>query len=321
MIAVELDGPTLARTRVALSPLADAVCWLRLCVAGRRDAVFGDPGPAARSALAHPDVALVAALIPKGGSGYVPDFLTPKPVADDQPLVQQLSDVADICDTVLHRQVILERFAARPVPRPISKAVDDGSLAGRVANGLAVFWREALDDAWRQLHPVLQADVAHRSITAGRDGVGAMLASLDPKIGFSGATLQVDLGSWKEQHSFVDAELVVCPMLFGWPAVSSQLCQSDQAVLGYPASGTGNRRPSPRQTSIAALLGETRSALLGDLDLPRSTRELSERHTLSSATVSYHLAILHDNGLLSRTRDRHRVLYQRTPRADRLLRP
>src|SRR4051794_10133581 len=94
MIVVELDGATLARTRVATSPLADAVAWLRLCVSGRRDRVFGDPGATARSALAHPDVALLAALVPARGTGYVPDFLTPKPTEGDQPLARQLEDVA-----------------------------------------------------------------------------------------------------------------------------------------------------------------------------------------------------------------------------------
>lgn len=321
MISVELDGPTVARTRVALSPLADAVCWLRLCAVGKRDGVFGDPGAVARSALAHRDVALVAALLPEGGSGYVPDFLTPKPADADQPLARQLHDVATTSAAVVYQQVVMERFAAGAVPRPISTALGDGSLAGRIASGLALFWQEAVGEAWREQHRILEADVMHRSITAGRDGVGAMLASLDPRVGFSGATLQVNLGAWQEQHSFIDADLVVCPTLFGWPAVSAQLCRSDQAVLCYPASGIGNHRHPPQQASFATLLGGTRSALLGDLDLPRSTRDLSERHTMSAATVSYHLKILYDNGLLTRTRDRHHVLYVRTPRADLLLKP
>lgn len=249
MIAVELDGPTLARTRVALSPLADTLSWMRLCAAGRRDGVFGDPGAVARSALAHRDVALVAALLPEGGSGYVPDFLTPKPADADQPLARQLHDVATTSADVVSRQVVMERFAAGAVPRPISTALRDGSLAGRVANGLALFWRDAVREGWREQHRILQADVMHRSITAGRDGVGAMLASLDPRVEFSGATLQVNLGAWQEQHSFIDADLVVCPTLFGWPAVSAQLCQSDQAVLCYPASGIGNHRLPARRAS------------------------------------------------------------------------
>jgi DNA-binding transcriptional ArsR family regulator len=321
VIVVELDGPTLGRTRIALSPLADALCWLRLAAAGRRDGVFGDPGAAARSVLSHRDVALVAALLPAGGVGYTPDFLTPKPVGVGDALARQLHDVAATCDEALHEQILVHRFGGTTPTTSVRTALGDGTLAARAANGLAVYWREVVAEPWRKFHPVLQADVARRSVTAGRDGVGAMLASLDPKIGFSGTTLRVEVGSWAERHRFVDADLVVAPTLFGWPRVSSQLCQPDQAVLGYPASGIGTSTPPSRSASLAALLGETRSALLGDLGLPRSTHELSERHRLSAATISYHLGILHGSGLLTRTRDRHHVLYQRTRRGDLLVAP
>ncbi|MGW2811221.1 ArsR/SmtB family transcription factor [Streptomyces sp. NPDC001450] len=89
-------------------------------------------------------------------------------------------------------------------------------------------------------------------------------------------------------------------------------------MLVYPACpGPG---AEPATTSPAgALLGVTRAKLLSDLEIPRTTTELCERHFLAASSVSYHLGILHRSGLVTRTRVRHRVLYQQTLRASGLL--
>ncbi len=59
--------------------------------------------------------------------------------------------------------------------------------------------------------------------------------------------------------------------------------------------------------------------ILRDLVTPRCTATLSERHRLSPATVSYHLQILHDCGLVTRARRGNVVDYQRSRRADALI--
>jgi hypothetical protein len=54
VIQVELDAATVARVRVAASPLFEAVSWLAAVATGTRHPVFGDPGAAARFALREP---------------------------------------------------------------------------------------------------------------------------------------------------------------------------------------------------------------------------------------------------------------------------
>ncbi|MEV0002240.1 helix-turn-helix domain-containing protein [Micromonospora sp. NPDC050980] len=77
--------------------------------------------------------------------------------------------------------------------------------------------------------------------------------------------------------------------------------------------------PGPGRRLLGDLVGTSRADILADLDVPRSTGELSRRHHLAPATVSYHLGVLLRSGLVRRRRDRHRVLYQRSASGDGLL--
>jgi DNA-binding transcriptional ArsR family regulator len=70
---------------------------------------------------------------------------------------------------------------------------------------------------------------------------------------------------------------------------------------------------------MASLLGVSRAALLRDLDVARTTSELSERHSLAKATVSHHLGALAAAGLLIATRRGRNVDYRRSARGDLLI--
>ncbi|WP_405594686.1 winged helix-turn-helix domain-containing protein [Streptomyces sp. NBC_01410] len=76
--------------------------------------------------------------------------------------------------------------------------------------------------------------------------------------------------------------------------------------------------PVAPSAELARLLGPTRAGLLAALAQPASTAQLAERHFLSPATVSYHLGVLHQAGLVVRARSGRAVLYRRTPAGSRL---
>ncbi len=254
MIEVTLGAATVGRVRLAASPAFDTIAWLGLCSEGRADPVFGSPDATARQALTDADVAMLAAVLPAGGHGYLPDFLTPKPGTDVQVLQRQLDEVAAADPADVHRQVAIECFGARPMPRDVARSVSDGSFARRAARAIAVFWRAGLAESWSRLGQLLATDIALRSQTVSRCGVSAMLGQLHPRIECEGQTLRVHI-PWHEHHRYDDVELVVSPSLFGSPAVSAQLCRPDQAVLRYPATATGAARTQPAPEAVAALIG------------------------------------------------------------------
>ena len=318
MIVAELDTPTASRVRLAASPAAETMAWLRLAVAGRRDSLIGRPGLAG-PLTRDPDVALLTTLVRASTRGYLPDLLTPKPGVSDV-LETQLAEVAATSVDEVRHQVLTETFADGPAPAAVVRAVDAGTFAHRAARGLESLWRHAVGDVWGAFGHLVEADIARLSAVQGRAGVTAMLDSLHPHVTYDGACLRVWMPPWDEVGVLRDTELVVSPALLDRPRVSPQLCRPNQAVLRYPVRSIGDPSPTVRRRSLGKLIGETRVGLLYDLTTPRCTTTLSERHRLSAATVSYHLQILHDCGLVTRVRRGNVVDYQRSRRAEALLR-
>ncbi|RZS44271.1 DNA-binding transcriptional ArsR family regulator [Herbihabitans rhizosphaerae] len=318
MIVARFDADSLARVRLSPSPVCEANAWLRLTASGGRHPVFGDPGASARSALRDPDAALVAAVLPRSGRGYSPDLLTPKPLRGKgkQVLGDQLDRIAATAPDVVADQV---SWTGRPMPASVRRAVDDGTFAVRAAGGIMRFWAAAIADGWTELTATIDADLAARAATMAGHGVGAMLDSLHDNISWAGDTLTVR-SVWQEEFRLDGVEVVCAPAVLSWPTLSVQLCDPREAVLCYPAAGVGASRPAPDTGSLDRLLGPTRAALLGDLDAPRSTADLSRRHRLSAPTVSYHLAVLRKAALVGSRRDGQYVLYHRTDGGTDLMR-
>lgn len=304
MIRANLDADTLAKVRLAMSPAAEATAWLTLTAGRGRHPVFGDPGAAARAALADEDARLVASVLPPPGTrAYTPDLLTPKPGKD---LDDQLDRIAATPEGAVADQLA---STGRPLPSDVRAAVDDGTFAPRAARGLGRFWRTAIGDGWTSLKATMEADLADRARTMATRGVGALLGSLHEALTWADGTLSIR-SAWQEEFTLHGVEIVCVPAVLAWPRLAIQLCDPDDAVLGYPAAGVGRRASGPH--AVDRLVGTTRAALLRDLDVPRSTASLASRHHLAPPTVSYHLKVLRQTGLVVAHRDGLFVLYQRT---------
>ena len=72
--------------------------------------------------------------------------------------------------------------------------------------------------------------------------------------------------------------------------------------------------------TLEALLGRRRAGILATLGTPAATTDLARRLGASPAGVNEHLGILRRAGLVRTARDGRRVLYERTPMGDALLR-
>lgn len=295
------------------------MAWLRLTVADGRHPVYGAPSAAARRSLGHPDVALVASLLPATGAGYVPDLLTPQPPGShpSQALADQLDLVGASDATQVSRQVGYCVDFGQRLPAGTVDAVSSGTFARRAANGMRTFWREAVGDGWGSLREVLDGDIASRSDVLARQGVGDVLGSLHRELRWDGQRISVRK-PYDERREIVGSDLVLSPTALGWPGLTVQVCTPADAVFTYPAEAIGQRR-GQRATALDDLIGPSRAAILRDLDVPRSTAELSNRHSLTRPTVSHHLGVLLRAGMLVRHRRGKLVFYRRSVRGDDLL--
>jgi DNA-binding transcriptional ArsR family regulator len=157
-----------------------------------------------------------------------------------------------------------------------------------------------------------------------------VLRTLHARLRWDGTTLRIG-ESWAEDKCSAGDELVLTPSVLGWPHLFSQLEDPANAVVCYPASRIGTLvsrerferadggRGGARGHALIELLGESRAAVLLDLDLPRTTAQLSVRRQLAPATVSYHLGALVNAGLVLRKREGRQVLYTRSDYGDLLL--
>jgi DNA-binding transcriptional ArsR family regulator len=110
--------------------------------------------------------------------------------------------------------------------------------------------------------------------------------------------------------------LVLVPSVFFWPEAGSAFDPPWQPTVVYPARGIGGLWAETGPTASAALvrlLGANRAAILIGLDAPTTTTALAHRHDMAMSSVSAHLGVLRDAGLLASRRYGHQVLYERTP--------
>jgi DNA-binding transcriptional ArsR family regulator len=311
MLVVRLDAASVARVRLAPSPALEITLWLHLAASGRRHPLFGAPDAGARFALRDPDVALAAAVL-VGNQGYLPDLYTPPspPARADRLVDEQFAMIRETAAADAAFQVLDERYRGQRPPRAVADAVDRGTFAARVAVGMRRFWTVAMADQWSRLADVISSDIAHRTDLMARRGVGALLGSLHHQMRWTGSRVEIDK-PYAHDIDLVDTDLVLTPSALSWPKLYAQVCDPRTATVLYPATGRSPRRERAAPP-LDALIGTTRAAILRDLDVPRGTTELSERHGLAKSTVSHHLAVLLHAGLVSRTGTGTVVRYRRT---------
>jgi DNA-binding transcriptional ArsR family regulator len=120
------------------------------------------------------------------------------------------------------------------------------------------------------------------------------------------------------RERFEDQELVVIPSLLSAHPIIAQLDDPGDATIAV-ASGARPLDHMPPPTHRGSLLGHTRTAILGALDTPSTTRDLARHLGLSEATVSHHLHALSRSGLATSSRQGRWVLYALTPLGRRVL--
>jgi DNA-binding transcriptional ArsR family regulator len=329
VVAIDFDAAALGRIRMAMSPAFEAVSWLSATTTGWVHPVLGDLGAEGRYALRYPDVRTLALLV-SGYPMYMPDFLTPKPIVGRpaEILRDQIDAVAEAPLEIVLENLDYAATSGIRVPRQIRRAAEDGTLPRIAANGLAQFWRSAMAPRWPELRHVLERDLAHRGRMLADSGIARVLRTLHTRLQWDGATLRIGLPIEQESWAAHD-ELVLAPSVLAWPHLFAQVAEPTNAVVLYPAAGLGTvagptanalgGRGEARGHALDELLGESRAAVLLDLDLPRTTAQLSVRRQLAPATVSYHLGALVNAGLVIRKREGRRVLYGRSAYGDLLL--
>jgi DNA-binding transcriptional ArsR family regulator len=136
---------------------------------------------------------------------------------------------------------------------------------------------------------------------------------LHPTLARSGGRLRITKGyaSWTKPVS----ELALVPSVFVWPHIGVIPSPGNRFTLVYPARAFASaieRSVADRPGSLSALLGPTRAALLTLCGSPLTGSWAARSLDMSPSTVSRHLNILSEAGLLRSERVGREVVFRQT---------
>ncbi|MDX3314964.1 DUF5937 family protein [Streptomyces sp. NPDC054884] len=253
--------------------------------------------------------------------GHSPDWLCPPPLGPAAGFEEEIAAVR-AADPRAAREDTARSLADTPgaLDSPQGRAwlADPERMIGELADVLEEIWRTLLAPDWPRLRALLEADVVFHSRRLAEVGLGGLLPEINRRCGWRAGTLTVASNGEHERH-LGGQGLVLMPSVFSWPDVVSGFDPPWQPTLVYPARGIAGLWSDPADRAqrlpdaLVRLLGRGRAAVLGALDDPASTSALAHRLGLAPSSVSAHLGVLREAGLLVSRRYGHQVLYERTP--------
>jgi hypothetical protein len=314
-------GPEdVARVRFAFSPNWELVGSLRTLRQPAAHAIHLPWVQEARQALRGFDLALLEALVPPTGRGYAPDFLAPPP---DTPLPDFEEDLAAVrrasADRVRTEIGYLYRRRPPEVLRPLLEKPRQALRA--LAETLAAYWELVLADHWPRIRSLLEGEVMHRARQLTLGGSELLFADVHEDVTWDGERLRMAIG-YDAVVPLAGRGLLMLPSAFYWPRIAVVTDPPWHPSLTYAPRGVATLWDPDDPVGpegLAQLLGPTRAALLAELDVPRSTKELARQLHVTPGAVSQHLAKLRGAGVVQGSREGREVLYALTSAGEGLL--
>ncbi|GAA3977576.1 winged helix-turn-helix domain-containing protein [Streptomyces sp. NBC_01352] len=304
------------RCRFAVSPLWETQEVVRTLKRPERHGYHAHWLRRIRTAAAELDLAPLWLLMPR--RGHSPDWLCPPPTGPAASFEEEIAAVR-AADPEAAREDTARSLADTPgalgSPRGQTWLRDPVRMVRELSDALEEVWHTLVEPDWPRLRALLEADVAFHSRRLAEVGLGGLLPEINRRCGWNAGTLTVE---WRGEHErdLGGQGLVLMPSVFSWPDLVSSFDPPWQPTLVYPARGIGGLWAEPTgrtRDTLVRLLGRGRSAVLTALDEPATTTALAHRLGLAPSSVSAHLTVLRDAGLLTARRYGHQVLYERTP--------
>jgi DNA-binding transcriptional ArsR family regulator len=314
----QVSADTLAGSRFVISPLAEATASLITLARGtaahpaERDWLKAHK-PAYEALLAADPV--TAALERAGvGPRWISDLFTRPPGgAGEGTLADELAQIRAIpLDAAL---ADLEIAVGGPVPEVLRRP----DLPDRAAGLLQWAWERTVEPAWPHRRRILEADIIARTALLAKGGWAAALAGIGPGTRWLGeGRLRINAHD-SPPRDIAGARLFFVPVTqrAGWVAWE----EPRRYALMYQCSGTLVEGPGrvPVPETLSALLGPARARVLVLLDSPKTTTQLVALTGLALGSVGRHIHVLHEAGLLGRSRAGRSVLYYRTSAGNSLI--
>lgn len=320
MVTVRFGRADLTNVRFAISPLFELHQSVRALADPDARALHDPWITATRQRIPARDLELLRALLPPGA--YAPDFIHPPPSTPHSELADEL-DLMVMTPGECVRAEVEHAYCGAPIPEVLRPFIDSPKAAvERLADVLRSYWDRVLEPHWPRLRALLEGDVLYRARQLADGGAQLVFADLHDNVRFADYALWIDKDC-DETLTLDGHGLLFVPTAFGWPRLRTITKAPWQPTVIYPARGIGalwEPTDGGAPAALAAALGTRRAAVLASLDVPRSTTELATRMGLPASSVSQHLVVLRDVGLVRAHRIGRVVLYVRSPLGESLTR-
>lgn len=250
-------------------------------------------------------------------AAYWPDFLTP--VESEEGMTAGLRALRETPRARLARE-LRETARHRTLPAWTRRLADgDRALLDDIANALRHFHSHLLLPDWGETEATVAADHARR--TAALDGgLGAVLGAFTPF-------------TWQDPvlSAPYPVDRTIRPRGRGLRLIPSFFCHTAPVAIAdpelppvvvYPLHPCDPSAPEPgtrHDAALARLLGANRARVLEALLATRTTGAVAARLALPPSSVSGHLTVLREAGLVTSERAGPHVLHHLTPRGRHLL--
>ncbi|KQX09315.1 transcriptional regulator [Streptomyces sp. Root431] len=321
MIRIELDEASLGATRIAISPLRDAFCSMHLALPHRHPSwPYQEWVGQAREVWREDDRLRPLWDLFAVGRAVDSDFLLPRPFGTVN-VHEELAALRGTAPEFVREQVAVcyPGMADAPFVQPYLK--DPEAACAALADAYEAYWEGAVAPYWPTMRRLVEDEVLVRARTFATEGVDALFAGLEAR------------GRWQppvlELTKHIDAEyapgerrLVLVPLVF---AEGCRLYSTDDPevfALSFQARGAAALREPPEPVAedrLGLMLGRGRAAVLRELGGPLTTAGLADRLGLAPSTVSEHLSVLSEAGVVTRHRVGRSVYYQLTDTGRSLL--
>ncbi|BCJ76619.1 transcriptional regulator [Catellatospora sp. IY07-71] len=245
--------------------------------------------------------------------GDFPDLLTPGPAGagvDDglevvartptRQLTQEVSTVA--------RQRGNLMTAARDL------AAGRADAMGQLVTGMRDYFEAVIRPQWPAVTASFGADLDMRTRCMATGGVAAMLNGLHPSVRFDGSVLTITDYPGERDLFLEGRGMVLVPSFFKRRSRPLTLIDPQlPPVLVYPVDRSPGMLAARQTEALSALLGRSRAAILELCAAGGSTTSIAAQLSQSPSTISEHLSVLRNAGLVASDRRGNAMLHRLRP--------
>ena len=308
-VQISLQPEDLASVRFTFSPVWECVAAFRAWMNPHTHPLLSGWKTQVTGALQNQDWTLLSnlALVTRG---IIPDFVCPPPTTPMPHLSDELETVRRAPENVIRSEI---RIAyGDNVPPSLKRAMNNPiALANNVADLIQKFWDKAISPYWALLRARLEGEMLFRAHTLAVGGFEDVLSGLHRDVSLSEGRLTVrTISCW--DGTTRERGLVLVPSIFAWPDVFLTIRPPWRTAIFYPSRGIADLWDCTSYScseKLQQLVGPSCAKVIANLQVPRTTLEMSAALGLSPAATSEQITKLWSVGILERTRVGRRVFY------------